>query len=513
MQGWFSDPRRQALSMVLVLAFVFTFAFGLSRWLMPSKQDLTAQPNKAMPPSNALTVAEQLQRAFAWVAKKVIPSTVTIMAPRPLPALRFHFRFPPFPRPEPFREFEEFFRRFFERGIPSPQGEGEREQLFPRGSGFIVRADGFILTNHHVIKDADRIVVVLHNGHRFKAEVIGVDKFTDIALLKIDPGNVGLIPATLGDSDEVKVCDWVIAIGNPFGLRETVTVGVVSAIGRHPGLVRAEVEYTEFIQTDAAINQGNSGGPLCNIRGEVIGINTAIFSPTGGSVGIGFAIPINTAKFVMEQILEHGQVIRGWLGVTIQGAEMIEDPTALGLKEARGAVVMDVLSGSPAEKAGLKPQDVIVAFNGIPIRSTAHLQSLVGRTPPGTTVKLTVIRGGKELIIPVRVGKYDERVALAARGVVEWRGIRVQNLTPALRRQIGLPQTVKGVIVTQVRPDSPAAKAGLREGDVITVIANREVISVDGFQKVVGSLPPERSVPVTVRRPDGVAMVIVPPER
>lgn len=514
MQRWTKSPRQQAIVLALTVIVAFSFGAFASRWLVPLTQNLIAQtgaPTVPNPPESALRFAEQLQEAFAWVAQKVEPSTVTIMSPSAT-VRRFQFRFPPFPEPSP---FEEFFRRFFERGIPSEPEEEQQQgqQLRPRGSGVIVTPDGYILTNRHVIEGVNRIVVALWNDRRFEAKVVGTDETTDIAVLKIEPGDTPLVPATLGDSDKVRVGDWAIAIGNPFGLRQTMTVGIVSAIGRRPTEAGAGIEYTEFIQTDAAINPGNSGGPLCNIRGEVIGINTAISSPTGGNVGIGFAIPINTAKFVFEQIVKHGKVVRGWLGVELQEVSDLPDPSALGLKEPRGAVIVRVLPNSPAEKAGLQSQDVIVEFNGVPIRSIAHLQSLVGRTPPGTTVPVKIVRGGKEMVVNVKVGERTPEVVAEATRNAEWRGMIVGELTSELRRQMGVPENVSGVVVMAVEPDSPAARAGIRQGDIITVIANQRIASVGDFVRVTSTIRPNRSAPVTVRRENATTMLIVPPER
>lgn len=514
MQRWVRSPRQQAVMLALVVTVAFSLGALASRWLAPLTQNLTAQtqpPAISNPPENALRTAEQLQEAFVWVARKVEPSTVTIMTPRRA-VQRFEFRFPPFPSPDP---FEEFFRRFFERGIPSPpeSEQGRQELLRPRGSGVIVSHDGYILTNRHVIEGVKRIVVALWNDRRFEAKVVGSDEVTDIAVLKIEPGDVRLVPATLGDSDKVRVGEWAIALGNPFGLRQTMTVGIISAIGRRPTETGAEIGYTEFIQTDAAINPGNSGGPLCNIRGEVIGINTAISSPTGGNVGIGFAIPINTAKFVMEQLIRHGKVVRGWLGVELQEVSDLPDPTALGLKEPRGVVIVRVLPNSPAEKAGLQSQDVIIEFNGIPIRSIAHLQSLVGRTPPGTIVPIKIIRGGKEMVVQVQVGERTPEVVAEAARETEWRGMTVGELTDELRRQMDIPADVKGVVVLAVEPGSPAAKAGIRQGDIITVIANQRINSVADFVRVTQNIRPNRSAPVTIRRENATTMLIVPPEQ
>ncbi|MFA0760076.1 MAG: hypothetical protein HZLCBSQH_000164 [Candidatus Fervidibacterota bacterium] len=521
MRQWMSTPRQQAMVLALTVLMAFVVGAFVSRWLTPFPSGLTAQttpsaPMTVAPPREALRIAEALQEAFGWVAQKVEPSTVTILAPRPSAPV-FRFRFPPTPGPDP---FEEFFRRFFERGIPSPEERPQerrqpsQSELAPRGSGVIVSADGYILTNRHVIDGVDRIVVALWDNQRFEAKLVGADEFTDIAVLKIEPGNTRLVPATLGDSDKVRVGDWAIALGNPFGLRQTMTVGVVSAIGRSPKETGAGIGYTEFIQTDAAINQGNSGGPLCNIRGEVIGINTAILSPTGGSIGIGFAIPINTAKFVMEQLLKRGKVVRGWLGVELRDVEDVPDPAALGLKELRGVVVEEVIPNSPAEKAGLKPKDVILEYNGTPIRNIAHLQSLVGRTAPGTTVSLKILRDGKEMTVNAQIGELtEEALAAATRRESEWRGLLVGELTDQLRRQLNLPDDVRGVVVLAVRSGSPAARAGIRQGDVITVIANQEIHSVADFVRVTRNIRPTRSVPVTLRRESGITMLVIPPEQ
>lgn len=514
MKRWTKSLRHQAVVLALTVIVAFFAGAFAGRWLVPLTQNLTAQTNSPIvpnPPESALRVAEQLQEAFAWVARKVEPSTVTIMTPSPT-IRRSQFRFPPMPGPDP---FEEFFRRFFERGIPSPQEEEQPKQpeLRPRGSGVIVSPDGYILTNRHVIEGVKKIVVALWNDLRFDAKVVGTDEVTDIAVLKIEPGETKLVPASLGDSDKVRVGDWAIALGNPFGLRQTMTVGIISAIGRRPMETGAGIGYTEFIQTDAAINPGNSGGPLCNILGEVIGINTAISSPTGGNVGIGFAIPLNTAKFIMEQLIKQGKVVRGWLGVELDEVSNLPDPTALGLKEPRGAVIVRVLPNSPAEKAGLQSQDVIIEFNGIPVRSIAHLQSLVGRTPPGTTVQLKVVRGGKEIVVNVTLAERTPEVVAQAQREAEWRGMVVGELTPELRRQMNIPENVKGVIVMMVEPDSPAARAGIRQGDIITVIANQKVESVADFVRINREIRTNRSVPITIRRENATTMLIIPPEQ
>ncbi|RLA84548.1 MAG: peptidase [Deltaproteobacteria bacterium] len=364
-----------------------------------------------------------------------------------------------------FKDFRRFFGDEFERFFP-PIPEFRTRSL---GSGFIIDREGYILTNNHVIEGAEDIKVKLHNGKVFDARVVGRDPKSDIALLKIDPKGERLPVARLGDSDRIRVGDWVIAIGNPFGLEHTVTVGVISAKGRVIGMG----PYDDFLQTDASINPGNSGGPLFNLRGEVVGINTAIVA---GGQGIGFAIPINMAKGLLPQ-LKRGKVVHGFLGVYIQDLTP-ELAKRFGLKKPKGALVTEVIPDSPAEKAGLRKGDVIVGFNGKEVQDSFALRRLVGSTPPGKKVKLEVVRRGKTLTLWVTVGESEvERQAMLSE---QW-GFRVQEITPEIAGHIGIKE---GVLIAEVRAGSPAAKAGLRAGDVVVEIEYEPVRNLRDFERL-----------------------------
>lgn len=371
---------------------------------------------------------------------------------------------------------------FWERFFGPRMGRGGQEYRAPDrqglGSGVIVSKDGYILTNNHVVEEADEVKVMLSDSNReFDAKVVGADPKSDIAVLKIDAADLPAI--TLGNSDGLEVGDLVLAIGNPFNIGQTVTMGMVSAKGRgNMGL-----DFEDFIQTDAAINPGNSGGALVDANGRLVGVNTAIISRSGGNQGIGFAVPINLARNVMENLVEHGRVIRGFLGVNIQNVNQ-DLADAFGLKEPKGALVAQVTEDSAAADAGVRAGDVIVEFNGRPIRDSRHLKVVVGQTVPGREVALSVVRDGdlKELKATLNElpgaklasndapgGKSDERLA----------GVAVTDLGRDDRRQLDLPKDVEGVLVADVAPDSPAAKAGLRKGDVILEIDRRKVTSTD----------------------------------
>jgi serine protease Do len=363
----------------------------------------------------------------------------------------------------------EQFRRFF----------GEIPHEFKQhglGSGVIVSPDGYILTNNHVVGNADTIQVTLMDKREFTAKVIGKDSKTDLALIKINTKEP-LPYAGLGNSEATEVGDWVVAIGNPFGFSLTVTAGIVSAKGRALG-----GNYDEFIQTDAAINPGNSGGPLFDVNGKVVGINTAIYSRTGTSAGIGFAIPIDLAKAVMEQLKSHGKVVRGWLGVEIQEVTP-ELAQSFGLAKPEGALVASVEKDAPAAKAGIKRGDVIVKFNGHTVHEQHELPELVAETPIKKTVDVEVIRGSKHLTIPVTIGELKENELASARGEEQpgsgW-GLQVGEITPDIAREFNL-QSDKGVVVRQVKPDSPGAEAGLEQGDVILEVNHEKVNTLKDF--------------------------------
>lgn len=465
-------------------------------------------------PNDPNDVAEALEQAFIHVAEQVRPSVVSLAR-----KVRIRlgggieeFEFGPFE--DPF----DFFRRFFEefrKRAPQRQG-GAVEELAPVGSGVIVSKDGYVLTNRHVISSESEVFVELWNRRRFKAKLVGADEFSDIALLKLELGKderkVELHPAKLGDSDKVKVGQWVIAVGCPFGLSQTVTVGVVSAVGRSPAEAGAPLEYSDLIQTDAAINPGNSGGPLCNLRGEVIGINTAIRSTTGGSIGIGFAVPINTAKFVMQQLIEKGRIVRGWLGVLIKDVDA-ELARQKGLEGVYGALVEEVTPDSPAEKAGLKVGDIILEYDGVQVRDVSHLQQMVGRTPVGKVVTLKVWRDGKAVELKAQVGERPEKVEIARYGERSWRGMSVAEITPQLRRQFRIPPNINGVLVVRVEDGSPAAKAKIEPGNVIMQVGQRQVTSVRSFVSAVSEVPDDQEVPLKVWRAGGSEIVIIPPAK
>ncbi|MCL6507675.1 MAG: Do family serine endopeptidase [Bryobacteraceae bacterium] len=352
------------------------------------------------------------------------------------------------------------------------------------GSGVIVSADGYILTANHVIHGATDVKVALADKREMEAKIVGTDPRTDLALLKVDASGLPFLP--LGDSSKLEVGDIVLAIGNPFGIGQTVTMGIVSAKGRS-GITPEPSVLEDFIQTDAAINKGNSGGALVNTRGELVGINDAIVSPSGGNVGIGFAIPSNMARPVMEQLVKSGRVVRGYLGVIIQPVDP-KVAKAFGLKEARGALVGDVTSDGPAAKAGIQKGDVIVGVNDQRVEDNRDLQLKIASTPPGTRVNLRVIRDGKEITIPVTLGEAPgerESTRAASRRGSALEGVDVDDLTPAIARQLGLPRDTFGVVVTNVRPDSPAAEAGLRRGDVIQEVNRRPVTNVASFERAV----------------------------
>jgi serine protease Do len=360
--------------------------------------------------------------------------------------------------------FDQFLRRFFQNQMPQPNRE-----VTALGSGFIIDPAGYVVTNNHVIDDAHKITVILQDNSRHPAKVIGRDAKTDLALLKIDVGHE-LPFVSWGDSSKAEVGDWIVAVGNPFGLGGTVTAGIVSALGRDIN----EGPYDNFIQLDAPINRGNSGGPTFNLEGQVIGINTAIYSPSGGSVGIGFAIPSDTAKDVIEQLKTRGFVTRGWLGVAIQGiTPVIARTLGIDPEHPHGALVASVNPDSPAQKAGIKQGDVILDAGGRPIKSVHDLPLIVADTAPGSALKLTVLRDGKRETLVAPVGEMPKNLQVAtaeAPQTVSGLGLRLGVITEPLRRQFGIPNSVEGVVVTGVRHGSPADALDIQPGDVIQSI-------------------------------------------
>ena len=428
--------------------------------------------------------------SFAPLADKVGPSVVNISAVKVVKGMQGRaLRRSPFGENDP---FEEFFRRFFEN---QPPRKFKQRSL---GSGFIIEKEGFILTNNHVVANTEEIKVTLSNDSEYPAEIVGRDSKTDLALIRIEPDEP-LTPLPLGDSDALRVGDWVVAIGSPFGLGNTVTAGIVSAKYRRLG----QGAYDDFIQTDASINPGNSGGPLLDTAGKVVGINTAIFSRGGGSIGIGFAVPVNMAKELIPQ-LKKGKVIRGWLGVMIQDVtpELAEK---LDLGTNQGALVADVTEDGPADEAGLRRGDVITAFNGEKVEKMNDLPLMVASTPPGTEAEVTLIRDGKERTVEVEIGTLEEETGAGTRPEEPSRtdldrlGMELRAVTPELARQLDLA-VERGVAVTRVQPDSPAMEAGLRPGDVIVEMEREPVEDLAGLKDRFEDLDPGETALLLVNR-------------
>jgi len=390
---------------------------------------------------------------------------------------------PDIPQFPPGSPFEQFFKDFLDRNRQGQQDALPRQQT-SLGSGFIIDPAGLVVTNNHVIDNANAITVTLQDGTDFKAEVVGRDTKTDLALLRIKSDKP--LPAVkFGDSDKTRVGDWVIAIGNPFGLGGSVTAGILSARARD---INAG-PYDDFLQTDASINRGNSGGPMFNMDGEVIGINTAIYSPSGGSIGIGFAIPSDLAKPVLDQIKEFGHPRRGWLGVNIQGVTD-EIGESLGLDKPKGALIASVHEGGPAQVAGIQPGDVVLTFDGKPIDDMRALPRIVAETPIDKSVKVTVWRKRKEVDLDVKVGELKENDQTASApakpdapaapiDTVKALGLSLANLTPTLRERYGLANNVSGVVITDVDTAGPSADKGMRAGDVVVEVAQDDVKTTD----------------------------------
>jgi serine protease Do len=426
---------------------------------------------------------------FVELAKKLKPSVVNISTAKTIAPQKRMQRSPNSFGQDP---FEDFFNRFFDN---VPQHSYKQRSL---GSGFIISNDGYILTNNHVVAGADEIKIKLSDGREFKAEVKGTDEKLDLAVLKVDVKG-GLPVAQLGDSDTIQVGEWVMAIGNPFGLNQTVTAGIVSAMGR----VIGSGPYDDFIQTDASINPGNSGGPLFNAEGRVIGINTAIIA---GGQGIGFAIPINMAKGVLPQLEEKGKVTRGWLGVGIQHVTT-ELAQSFGVEGEKGALVADVTKDSPADKAGLKSGDIILEFDGKEIQEMNNLPRLVAATPVGKKVKLKILRNGKPEVMTATIEQLKEGEEIAQPAAVQDRmEMTVRELNAELAAQIGIKET-KGVVVTTVKPGGLAEDAGIAAGDVIKEINGTKINTSADFTKAVSAHKKGAVMRILLRRGDGSLFV------
>ena len=473
----------------LALAGVFALP---ATWQGVAAQPVQVPKGSVAPPPGAPVT-------FADLAAKLSPAVVNISSTQRTEA-RNDLGAPDMPQFPPGSPFEQFFRDFLNRNRPGGRdGGGQRgENLPPQhppigravslGSGFIIDPSGIVVTNNHVIANADEVTVTLQDNTTLKAKVLGTDTRVDLAVLKVDAGHQ-LPSVSFGDSNQERVGDWVLAIGNPFGLGGTVTAGIVSANGRdiHQG------PYDDFIQTDAAINRGNSGGPLFNMQGQVIGINTAIYSPSGGSVGIGFSLPSNLARTVVDQLVKYGQVKRGWLGVSIQ--QVTPDiAESLRLPRPEGALVGRVTPDAPAEQAGIRGGDVILKFDGQDVTEMHNLPRIVAETEIGKQVPVTVWRDGKEVQLQAKVAEMPENIEQAnATGTdnpvpqrhpeISGLGLQLAPLSDELRGKFNLSGDAKGVVVTDVAPDSPAAQRGIKPGDVIVEIQQQAVKTPEEVQQ------------------------------
>ena len=489
---WSGNVSLKGAALVALVSLVVGLGIsGSLDWLSPSRA-LIGESAPEGRTGNALP-------DFVALAKRMKPVVVNISTTQVSESRGQQEFGSPFGDDDPFNDF---WRRFF--GGPMPRGGPQRQRSL--GSGFIIDADGSILTNNHVVENAQKIVVKLSDDQEYEAKVVGRDAKTDIAIIKIN-AKAALTAASLGDSDNLDVGEWVVAIGNPFGLDSTVTSGIVSAKGRHIG----QGPYDNFIQTDASINPGNSGGPLINLRGEVIGINTAIFSRTGGNMGIGFAIPINLAKELLPQLRGKGKVTRGYLGVLIQKVTP-EIAESLGMDHGYGALVANVSKDGPADKAGVKVGDVIVEFDGKEVKDSGDLPIIVARTAVDKKIRMKVLRDKKELTLNVAVGELKDEEVVASVPEKGELGMTVQKLTPQLAENLGLDKT-DGVVVTAVEPGSAADEAGVRRGDVIVEVDRKPVRGVEEYRNAIAGSRKGRGVLFLVRRGESTLFLALKPQR
>lgn len=476
------------LVVLILLCFSVSLAAYERRELntLQAASDQVTETAKAKDDKPRVEVNNGLQ-SFAGLVKRLKPAVVNISTTSVVSNTSgngFVFQ-SPFGENDPFGEF---FNKFFQQ---LPNQQFTQQGL---GSGFIVSEDGYVVTNNHVVDRARDIEVILEGGEKYKAEVVGKDPKTDIAVLKINPKRK-LQAVRFGNSDKIEIGDWVIAIGNPFGLGHTVTAGIVSAKGRSLGMGN----YDDFIQTDAPINPGNSGGPLFNLNGEVVGVDSAIVA---GGQGIGFAIPANMVSHVVDQIRTNGKAVHGWLGVMIQPVTP-EIAEGMKISEPKGALVADVSPGSPADKAGIKRGDVIVALNGKTVDTVSELTNSVGVVEPGTKENLKVVRDGVERDVSVKIGELPENLAVgeenSQQASEDKLGLVVQGITPQIANRLNLDES-KGVIVTNVSPGSIAQEAGFRPGDVIVEINKKPVESMNDYNKALTKLEKGQSTLFLVKR-------------
>jgi serine protease Do len=479
--------KKKIVIAIVILLSGFLFG-GLTFYVLGT---ITGQQKGYLPHAFTPNVPRQIMetsKAFSEIVSTVSPSVVNIST------VKVYRR----DKVEPFFEdpFFDFFRPFHDFKMPKKW----KEQSL--GSGVIVSSDGYIITNNHVIERADEIRVILLDKRTFKGRTVGADPKIDIAIVKIDANGLPTIP--WGDSEKLQVGEFVLAIGNPYGLSHTVTMGIISAVGRaNVGIA----DYEDFIQTDAAINPGNSGGPLVNIKGEIIGINTAIFSKTGGYQGIGFAVPSNMVRLVMNQLIQKGKVTRGWLGVTIQELTP-EISQKFGIGKTKGALVSDVAKGSPAEKAGIMRGDVIIEFNGKEVKDVSVLRNMVAQSKVGTEITMKILRSGKEYTVKAVVSEMPREVAEvrpsqlpADAETSALTGLAVMDITKEIARQLGLTkEDERGVIVVRVEHGSPADEAGIRKGDIIKEVDRKRVDNLEDFNKIASKIKENETVLLFITR-------------
>ncbi|MDT5261645.1 MAG: serine protease Do [Acidobacteriota bacterium] len=485
---------------VIFLAFTLTLA-GCRRGAEPT----FTLPQPAATGNGANVSVEH--NSYADVVARVAPAVVTIRAERIVRA----------PQQQPFLD-DPSLRDFFGGRAPQMQQPPRETRQHALGSGVVISADGYIVTNHHVVDGAEQITVDFTDRRSFPAKLVGTDQPSDLAVLKIDAKDLPVL--TLGDSDKVRVGDIVLAVGNPLGVGQTVTAGIISAKGRRTGL--SDGSFEDFLQTDAPINQGNSGGALVNTSGDLVGINSQILSPSGGNIGIGFAIPSNMTRTVTEQLISKGKVRRGQLGVFVQ-AVTEEIAQSLGLKEAKGVIIGSVQKGSAAEKAGLKQGDVITAFNGNAVGDANELRNLVAATQPGTDAELTILRDGREQQVKVTLG---ELTASASAGREEGGegeggeqseggklGITLTPLTPELASRLRLPEDKQGLVITGVDPSGPAAEAGMQQGDLIEQANRQPVKSIEDLRAAIQNAGERPLLLLITRGNQGSLFVTVRPRK
>lgn len=447
--------------------------------------------------SDAPVTLGEFKNGFASIIDPALPAVVNVSSTKVVK-----------PQAAPDIFADPFFRQFFGGQVPQQQPQEQHEHSL--GSGVIVNPDGYILTNNHVVAGASDVEVFTQAHRKYHAKVIGTDSRTDVAVLKIDA--TGLPTLTFGDASKLKVGDLVFAIGDPFGIGETATMGIVSATGRALG--GAIEHYEDFIQTDAAINPGNSGGALIDARGDLIGINTAILSGGGGNEGVGFAIPINLAHNIMDQLVEHGKVVRGYLGVSIQAVSP-DMAKAFGLNQGGGALIGDVVPNGPAAKAGIERGDIVLQLNGTPVTSPDDLSLRTSELAPGSVAHLKIYRNGKTQDVNVTLGEFPENGQAGGQPTpgagAALKGVQVQNLDASLRQQLGIPAGTSGVAVTNVDPGSAAAAVGIQQGDVIQEVNHKPVHNVSEFEQAVAGLA-NQPVLLLINRNGTTQFVVVEPQ-